>query len=137
MAVQIDERTDWKPVPPGHPDRAAFEATMRALGIEPASDWTWPDPEPTPARGWRYRLVTALLRLPTDEDDARAAEVRAAEREAEKFLPERVPPDDPERLAWEAELRAHGIIPAKVWNFPDRTPIRRPDWRDWLRHHLG
>jgi hypothetical protein len=90
-----------------------------------------------PERGWRYRLLTALLRLPSDEQAAAAAAERAATREAEKYLPERVPPNDPERLAFEAELRARGIRPAKVWNFPNRKPIRRPDWRDWLRYHLG
>jgi hypothetical protein len=90
-----------------------------------------------PERSWRYRLLTTLLRLPTDEDEAAAAAERAVAREAEKYLPERVPPDDPERLAFEAELRAMGIRPARVWNFPIRKPIRRPDWRDWLRYHLG
>jgi hypothetical protein len=90
-----------------------------------------------PERSWRYRLLTWLLRLPTDEEAAAAAAERAAELEAEKNLPERVPPDDPERLAFEAELRAMGVRPAKVWNFPHRRPLRKPDWRDWLRYHLG
>jgi hypothetical protein len=88
-------------------------------------------------RSWRYRLLTVLLRLPTDKQEEEAAAERAAEREAEKYLPERVPPDDPERLAFEAELRAIGVRPAKVWNFPIRKPIRRSDWRDWLRYYLG
>lgn len=41
MATQIDEleRREWRPVPPGHPDRPAFEAEMRAMGITPATDW--------------------------------------------------------------------------------------------------
>jgi hypothetical protein len=51
---------------------------------------------------------------------------------AEADLPELVPPDDPERLAYEAGLRAIGVTPARVWNFPVRKPIRRPDWRDWV-----
>jgi hypothetical protein len=82
----------------------------------------------------RHRVLSRLLRLPTDEEEARAW---AEEREAEANLPERVSPDDPERLAWEAELRAIGVRPARVWNFPRRKPIRRPDWRDWLRARLG
>ena len=98
----------------------------------------WDDLIPTaPKRSWRWRVLTTLLRLPTDEQEAAAAAAEAAEREAEKYLPETVPPDDPERLAFEAELRAAGITPAAVWNFPKRKPIRRPDWRDWLRYHLG
>lgn len=82
----------------------------------------------------RHRVLSRLLRLPTDEEVAREI---AAEREAEANLPERVPPDDPERLAWEAELRAIGVTPAKVWNFPHRKPLRKPDWRDWIRNRLG
>lgn len=88
-------------------------------------------------RSWRYRLLTALLRLPTDEEEEAAAGRDAAEREAERYLPERLPPDHPERLAFEAELRALGLTPAKVWNFPRRSRVRRPDWRDRLRYHLG
>lgn len=82
----------------------------------------------------RHRLVSRLLGLPTDEELAREME---QERVVEDVPPERVPPDDPDRLAWEAELRALGITPAKLWNFPVRKPLRRPDWRDWLRERLG
>jgi hypothetical protein len=82
----------------------------------------------------RHRLLSRLLGLQTDEEVMREI---AEERAAEACLPERVPPDDPERLAWEADLRAKGYTPAKVWNFPIRKPIRRPDWRDRLRTLLG
>lgn len=82
----------------------------------------------------RHRVLSRLLRLPTDEEARREI---AAEREAEANLPETVPPDDPDRLAWEAELRAKGYTPAKVWNFPIRKPIRIPGWRDRLRDALG
>lgn len=82
----------------------------------------------------RHRLLSHLLGLQTDEEVAREI---AEERAAEACLPERVSPHDPGRLAWEAELRAIGVRPAKVWNFPIRKPIRRPDWRDWLRNRLG
>jgi hypothetical protein len=82
----------------------------------------------------RHRVLSRLLRLPTDEEVRREI---AAERAAEANLPELVPPDDPGRLAWEAELRLIGVRPAKVWNYPIRTPIRRPDWRDWVRNRLG
>lgn len=82
----------------------------------------------------RHRVLSRLLGLPTDEEVARQM---AEERAAEARLPERVLPYDPARLAWEAELRAIGVTPAKVWNFPARQPIRRPDWRDWVRNRLG
>jgi hypothetical protein len=51
----------WDPVPPGHPERAAFEERMRALGIRPASRW-----EPRRERrvfsrpGWREWLRSRL-----------------------------------------------------------------------------
>lgn len=104
---------------------------------EPISGWKPLLPVEMEKRSWRYRLLTAILRLPTDEEEAAAAAADAADREAEKNLPERLPPDHPERLAFEAELRAMGITPAKVWNFPTRRRIRRPDWRERLRDRLG
>lgn len=85
-------------------------------------------------RDWRHRVLSRLLGLPTDEEVERQI---AEDRAAEANLPERVPPDDPERLAWEAELRAKGYTPAKIWNFPIRKPMRKPDWRDWIRNQLG
>jgi hypothetical protein len=41
MATQVEQESgrEWKPVPPGHPDRPAFEAEMRAMGITPATVW--------------------------------------------------------------------------------------------------
>jgi hypothetical protein len=51
----------WEPVPPGHPDRAAFEQRMRELGIRPAATW-----EPRSDRkvfrrpGWRDWLRSRL-----------------------------------------------------------------------------
>jgi len=92
------------------------------------------EPRPDLQTGWRHRTLSRLLGLPTDEEVERE---RANERAAEADLPERVAPDDPERLAFEAELRAIGVTPARVWNFPVRKPVRRPDWRDWVRNRLG
>ncbi|MBB4634434.1 hypothetical protein [Longimicrobium terrae] len=82
----------------------------------------------------RHRLLSRILGLQTDEEFR--AQI-AAEREAERNLPEVVPPDDPWRLELEARLRALGHRPAKVWNWPVRKPIRIPDWRDRLRTWLG
>ncbi|HEX5871202.1 MAG TPA: hypothetical protein VFY65_12335 [Longimicrobium sp.] len=62
MATRIEETTaGWEPVPPGHPDRAAFEARMRELGVRPATSW-----EPRPGRrvfrrpGWAAWLRARL-----------------------------------------------------------------------------
>lgn len=54
---EVEATGGWAPVPPGHPDRAAFEEKMRALGIRPATSW-----EPRQDRrvfkkpGWREWL---------------------------------------------------------------------------------
>lgn len=46
MATRMEEiAAGWDPVPPGHPDRAAFEEKMRELGVRPAKSW-----EPRPDR---------------------------------------------------------------------------------------
>lgn len=64
MSTSIEETElsqGWEPVPPGHPDRAAFEAKMRELGIRPATSW-----EPRQDRkvfrkpGWRAWLRARL-----------------------------------------------------------------------------
>jgi hypothetical protein len=62
MATRIDDvTTGWEPVPPGHPDRAAFEERMRELGVRPATRW-----EPRRDRkvfkkpGWRSWLRARL-----------------------------------------------------------------------------
>jgi hypothetical protein len=62
-----------------------------------------------------------IMRPRDDEDDG---------------LPERVPPDDPHRLAWEAELRAAGITPAKKWSFPDHTPRPRFTFRERIQERF-
>ena len=57
----IREADRWEPVPPGHPERAAFEARMRSLGVLPATRW-----EPRRDRkvfrkpGWRAWLRARL-----------------------------------------------------------------------------
>ncbi|HEX8391820.1 MAG TPA: hypothetical protein VF665_05610 [Longimicrobium sp.] len=94
----------------------------------------WPKPEYTVNRSRRHRILSRVLGLPTEEEvEARML----AEREAERNLPETVPPDDPWRMEMEARMRAVGIRPAVIWNWPEREPIRIPDWRDWLRTRLG
>lgn len=101
-------------------------------GLEPLVQWELPEYELNTSR--RHRLLSRILGLQTDEEFR--AQI-AAEREAERNLPEWVPPDDPWRLELEARLRALGHKPAKVWNWPVRKPIRVPDWRDRLRTLLG
>jgi hypothetical protein len=100
--------------------------------VELLPDWDRVEHEVNTSR--RHRLLSRILGLQTDE------EVRAqfaAEREAERDLPEDVSPDDPERLAFEAWARSIGAKPPTVWNWPVRKPVRIPDWRDWLRARLG
>lgn len=101
-------------------------------GVDPLIRWDLPDYEVNTSR--RHRLLSRVLGLETDEE---VEAERAAEREAERNLPERVAPDDPWRLALEARMRAVGIRPAQVWNWPVRTPVRKPGWREWLRSRLG
>lgn len=55
----------------------------------------------------------------------------------EDDLPELVPPDDPERLAWEAHLRSIGVQPAAKWNFPLRVPARRPSLREKIQYRVS
>lgn len=112
-----------------------------AIKIEMEAD---PVLELLPNRNWierevntsrRHRLLSRILCLQADEE-LRAE--RIAEPEAERNLPEVVPPDDPWRMELEARLRAAGRHrPAKVWNWPERKPIRMPGWRDRLRTRLG
>ncbi|NNC27864.1 hypothetical protein [Longimicrobium terrae] len=110
-----------------------IEAEARAdMSIDPLINWDLPDYEVNTSR--RHRLLSRILGLQSDEE---VEAERIAEREAERSLPEWVAPDDPWRLALEARMRAVGIRPATVWNWPVRKPIRKPDWRDWLRNRLG
>jgi hypothetical protein len=78
--------------------------------------WYGPPPENLTDEEVRW-----VMRPRDDEDDG---------------LPERVPPDDPDRLAWEAELRAAGITPAKKWNFPERAPLPRFTFRERIRERF-
>ncbi|HEX8391822.1 MAG TPA: hypothetical protein VF665_05620 [Longimicrobium sp.] len=95
---------------------------------------SWPKLDYVVNTSRRHRILSRILGLPTEE------EVEAqmlAEAEAERNLPETVPPDDPWRMEIEAWVRSIGGRPATVWNWPERTPIRLPDWRDRLRRWLG
>jgi hypothetical protein len=78
----------------------------------------WYGPDPGPLTDEEMRMI---MRPREDEDD----------------LPERVPPDDPGRLAWEAELRAMGVRPAKKWNFPRRAPIKRPSVWEKIKYRIS
>jgi hypothetical protein len=79
----------------------------------------WDGPDPGPLTDEEMRLI-----------------MRRAEEEFES-LPERVPPDDPDRLAWEAELRAIGVRPAKKWSSPNREPRRRPGLWQRIRYRIS
>jgi hypothetical protein len=63
MATRLEQESgiDWKPVPPGHPDRPAFEARMKALGITPATVWDdRPDRVVVRRSSWIARLRARL-----------------------------------------------------------------------------
>lgn len=79
----------------------------------------WHGPAPEPLTDDEIRMIT-----------------RQVEEEVEN-LPERVPPDDPGRLAWEAELRAIGVRPAKKWSYPTRAPRRRPGLWQRIRYRIS
>lgn len=78
----------------------------------------WYGPDPGPLTDEELRMIR---RPRVEEDD----------------LPERVSPDDPARLAWEAELRAIGVRPAKKWSFPQREPRRRPGVLERIRYRIS
>lgn len=115
---------------------------MRGLGIRPASDWRPPlDSAPSIKRRWRDRVMDAARRVwdgPPPEplsDEEMQMIMRPVDDDGD--LPERVPPDDPERLAWEAELRAKGIRPAQVWNWPERKRIPKPTVWERLKYRIS
>lgn len=63
MSTQVDSKSgmEWKPVPPGHPDRPAFEDRMKALGITPATMWDdRPDRIVVQRSSWFARLRAKL-----------------------------------------------------------------------------
>jgi hypothetical protein len=76
----------------------------------------WDGPAPNPLTDEEMRMI-----MQPREDDG---------------VPELVPPDDPERLAWEAELRARGYTPARVWNWPERTRIPKATVWERLKYRL-
>jgi hypothetical protein len=79
--------------------RTLFEKVRDAL----RRAWYGPDPGPL------TDAEMAMIMCVPDADDR----------------PELVPPDDPDRLAWEAELRAIGVTPARKWSAPAGKPVRR------------
>jgi hypothetical protein len=86
---------------------------------------------PLPRRSLRRVLADAIHRVwygppPENLTDEEMRWIMRPRDDEDDGLPERVPPDDPDRLAWEAELRAIGVTPAKKWNFPLREPLPRP-----------
>ncbi|HEX2211571.1 MAG TPA: hypothetical protein VHG93_28045 [Longimicrobium sp.] len=150
MATQLDQESamDWEPVPPGHPDRAAFESRMRELGVRPTTNREpRPDRKVFRRRGWtspatlRYKLVRVPQRIgygpdsgPLTDEEMR---IIMSRQEKEDDLPDLVPPDDPCRLAWEAELRAIGVRPAVKWRFPDREPVRRAGLWQRIKYRIS
>jgi hypothetical protein len=101
-----------------------------------------PLPEtPLPRRRIRRLAADALRRVwygppPEDLTEEEIRWIMRPRDNEDDGLPERVPPDDPDRLAWEAELRALGITPAKRWSFRPRRPIPKPTMWERLRERF-
>jgi hypothetical protein len=120
---EIQPRTD---VPSDSIGTAEYRARLHREGLarrtlrEKLADGVrraWYGPAPAPLTDEEMRMI---MRPGAEDDD----------------LPERVPPDDPVRLAFEADLRAMGVSPAKKWNFPERAPIRRPGLWKRIRYRI-
>lgn len=121
----------------GPPPRAELPAVLAAQEAE----WlAYLDSRPPYRRTFREWVVAGLRRAwdgppeppLTDEEMERIMQPRE-----DDWLPEIVPPDDPERLAWEAHLRSIGVRPAKKWSTRIRKPVRRPTFWSKLRYRIS
>lgn len=121
------------------PPRAEPPAALAAREAE----WlAYVDSLPPYRRTFRETVVAGLRRIweGPPEPPLTAAEMEMIMRPREDEdddPPELVPPDDPERLAWEGELRAIGVRPARKWSFPVREPIRRPSLWQRIKHRVS
>lgn len=131
-------------------DRSVMmDAEGEKLMWDPSVPWCYGTPEERALlkreflarRTLRERLVDGFRRVwyGPDPEPLTNEEMRMimCPREDEDDLPERVPPDDPGRLAWEAELRAMGVTPARKWSFAERTPRRRPSVWERIRYRIS
>ena len=48
-----------------------------------------------------------------------------------------MPPDHPVRMAWEAQLRAAGVRPARSWDWTPPPRVRKPGLLAKIRYRLG
>jgi hypothetical protein len=140
MVSRADQReSDLLPLGPSGEGMDAG-AELRRGSLAPAEGWDWPVLPRVDRRTFREKVVDALRRAwegpppepLTDEEWRMIMRPRP-----EDDVPDRVPRDDPARLAWEAELRSMGIRPAKNWTFPDRKPRRRPSLWERLRYRAS
>ncbi|HST61268.1 MAG TPA: hypothetical protein VLK84_21370 [Longimicrobium sp.] len=143
MAIRIEDN-ETAVLSREHPQGSA-PATVAgppaALAARQAEWLAHLDQLPPYRRIFRERIVDGLRRVwdgppeePLTEEELRMI-MQPPEEEAD--LPELVPPDDPERLAWEAHLRSVGIRPATKWNFPIREPIRRPSLWEKFKYRVS
>lgn len=129
MASRIDD-TEAGVLPLSGADSEGPDLSLLVSGLLSAEEREAEVRRVRSLRTWREKLVDGLRGAwhgpdpgPLTDEELRAVMQPRPEEDA---LPERVPPDDPARLAWEAELRSIGVRPAAIWNFPDREPLPRP-----------
>ena len=143
MAVRIEdnEAAVLSREHPQDPAPATAVGLPAALAARQAEWLAHLDHLPPYRRTFRERVVAGLRRVwdgppdePLTEEEMRMIMRPTAE---EDDLPELVPPDDPERLAWEAHLRSIGVRPAAKWNFPIREPIRRPSRWEKFKYRVS
>lgn len=88
-----------------------------AQKIRDAFRRVWYGPDPGPLTDAEMAMIMCRL----GEDDR----------------PELVPPDDPDRLAWEVELRVIGVTPAKRWSAPAGKPVRKSGFWGRIKYRIS
>jgi hypothetical protein len=143
MAVRIEE-DETAVLSQEHPQEPTPVTVVRPPALLAARNAEWLahlDGLPPYRRTFREMVADSLhrIRYGSPEEPLTEEEMRMITRPPEKEddLPELVPPDDPERLAWEAHLRSIGVQPATKWNFPIREPIRRPSLWEKLKYRVS
>jgi hypothetical protein len=140
MTIRIqDDPTAVLPAVPAKEPFARAEPPAALAELE--AEWLAHLDSLPPYRGtFRERIVSGLRRVwdgPPERPLTQEEMDRIMRPRESDYLPEIVPPDDPERLAWEAYLRSIGVRPATRWSAPIRTPVRRPTFWSKLKYRIS